>query len=70
MRNDVTDCVLLASTQPTASGQALGILTLNRPKALNALNLELITALRSQLLAWHQDPNIVAVWLQGSDKAL
>ena len=70
MRNDVTDCVLLASTQPTASGQALGILTLNRPKALNALNLELITALRSQLLAWQQDPNIVAVWLQGSDKAL
>ena len=37
---------------------------------MNALNLALITALRSQLLAWQQDHNIVAVWLQGSDKAL
>ena len=70
MSNDVTDSVLLASTLPTASGQSLGILTLNRPKALNSLNLELITALRSQLLAWQQDANIVAIWLQGSDKAL
>ena len=39
MSNDVTDSVLLASTLPTASGQSLGILTLNRPKALNSLNL-------------------------------
>ena len=70
MNTDVSDSVLLASTLPTASGQAIGILNLNRPKALNALNLALITALRSQLLAWQQDHNIVAVWLQGSDKAL
>ena len=70
MSIDVNDSVLLATTLPTASGQHLGILTLNRPKALNALNLNLIQALRAQLSAWQHDANIVAVWLQGSDKAL
>ena len=70
MSIDVNDSVLLATTLPTASGQHLGILTLNRPKALKALNLTLIQALRAQLSAWQHDDNIVAVWLQGSDKAL
>lgn len=70
MQATVLEPVLLSQQLPTASGQYIGVLTLNRPKALNSLNLQLIAALRTQLQQWQADNNIVAVWLQGSDKAL
>lgn len=44
----------------------LGRLTLNRPKAFNALNLEMINTLLHQLDVWARDPNIVMVWLEGA----
>lgn len=48
----------------------LGLITLNRPQALNALNLEMIKAIQQQLLTWQIDPSIHAVVLQSSsDKA-
>lgn len=65
-----TEPILQAHTKALSRDTALGILTLNRPKALNSLNLELIAALRQQLQAWQQDPTIGAIWLQGNDKAL
>ena len=46
----------------------LGILTLNRPKALNALSLEMIRAITSQLLAWRTDPDVGAVLLRGANR--
>ncbi|BBM01852.1 enoyl-CoA hydratase/isomerase family protein [Microbulbifer sp. GL-2] len=50
---------------------ALAIATLNLPKALNALNLQMIDLLSSQLDAWAKDDEIAAVWIDGSgDKAL
>ena len=46
----------------------LGILTLNRPKALNALSLEMIRAITAQLLAWRADPEVGAVLLRGANR--
>lgn len=38
-----------------------GVITLNRPAALNALTLEMIRMIKPQLLAWRTDPAIQAV---------
>jgi len=46
----------------------LGILTLNRPRALNALSLEMIRLLTTQLLAWRDDPQVGAVLLRGANR--
>ena len=43
----------------------VGFLTLNRPKALNALTLPMIRALTAALLRWRDDPNIAAVAIRG-----
>ena len=48
---------------------AVGIITLNRPKALNALNAQLIDELNSALSAFQDDPAIGCVILAGSEKA-
>jgi enoyl-CoA hydratase len=42
----------------------IGMITLNRPKALNALNFSMFKALLAQLLAWQADDNIHAVVIQ------
>ena len=47
----------------------LGILTLNRPQALNALSLEMLRAITGQLLAWREDPQVGAVLLRGANRA-
>ncbi|MDP3532659.1 MAG: enoyl-CoA hydratase/isomerase family protein [Alphaproteobacteria bacterium] len=48
----------------------LGILTLNRPKALNALNYAMIKTLTKQLKVWADDNSIKAVLVKGAgDKA-
>lgn len=44
----------------------LGVVTLNRPKALNALNLEMIQALSPKLDAWARDEAIRAVVIRGA----
>ncbi|HSI40830.1 MAG TPA: enoyl-CoA hydratase [Xanthobacteraceae bacterium] len=47
----------------------VGLVTLNRPKALNALNGALIAELGAALDAYEADPAIGAIVLTGSDKA-
>lgn len=48
----------------------IAIATLNNPKALNALSLDMIKLLHPQLVAWQQDASVKAIWLQGAgDKA-
>ena len=47
----------------------VGVLTLNRPKALNALNDALINQLTSALAAFDADPAIRCMVIIGSDKA-
>ncbi len=61
---------VLIETLPTDSGHLIGVLTLNDPKALNALSLEMCQLMIAQLDEWHDDENIVAILLKGSgDKA-
>jgi enoyl-CoA hydratase/carnithine racemase len=47
---------------------ALGCITLNRPRALNALSLPMIRALAAALLAWRDDPAVQAVAIRGMGK--
>jgi enoyl-CoA hydratase/carnithine racemase len=48
-----------------------GIITLDRPKALNSLSLDMVRALTAALLAWRQDEGVDAVVLaSSSEKAL
>lgn len=46
----------------------VGFITLNRPKALNALSLSMIRSLTHCLLAWRDAPVVAAVAIRGSSK--
>lgn len=46
-----------------------GLVTLNRPKALNALNAQLIEELNTALLVFENDPDIGCVVITGNEKA-
>ena len=46
----------------------LGLITLNRPKALNALSLAMVRELSHVLLTWQEDAAIKAVVVRGSNK--
>jgi len=41
----------------------IGRITLNKPKALNALDLDMVNAMLVQLQAWHDDTSIAAVFI-------
>ncbi len=43
-----------------------GVITLNRPDALNALTFEMVKRLRAQLLDWERSPAVSAVLIKGS----
>ena len=45
---------------------ALGLVTLNRPKALNALTLEMIHAMTARLEDWAGDPAVATVLIRGA----
>lgn len=44
----------------------LGVITLNRPQALNALTLEMVRELATVLRGWAHDPAVLGVMLRGS----
>ena len=46
----------------------VGCITLNRPRALNALSLGMVRDLMATLLAWQSDAQVLAVALRGSSK--
>lgn len=47
---------------------AIGLVMLNRPKALNALSLPMVQSLLAILQTWRDDPRVVAVAICGSNK--
>jgi len=50
--------------------EGVGVLTLNRPAALNALSLRMVREMQAQLSLWAADPDIRAVLVRGAgDKA-
>ncbi|MBM7455761.1 enoyl-CoA hydratase/carnithine racemase [Oceanisphaera litoralis] len=55
---------------PTGDGKRIGHIRLNAERSLNALTLEMIEQMLPTLTAWQQDPQLVAVLLDGAgDKA-
>ncbi|MBW8462109.1 enoyl-CoA hydratase/isomerase family protein, partial [Acidovorax sp.] len=46
----------------------VGFITLNRPRALNALSLSMVRDLMAILLAWQNDARVLAVAIRGSNK--
>ncbi|RRD43111.1 enoyl-CoA hydratase/isomerase family protein [Comamonadaceae bacterium OH3737_COT-264] len=46
----------------------VGFITLNRPKALNALSLGMVRELRRVLEAWKSDPAVLAIAIRGQGK--
>ena len=46
----------------------IGCITLNRPKALNALSLPMVRALTAALQRWQDDPQVLAVAVRGTGK--
>lgn len=61
---------VIFQTLGTLSGKSIGVVTLNIEKALNALTLDMVKAMRAQLTLWQSDDDIALVVLDGSgDKA-
>ncbi|MBY0545399.1 MAG: enoyl-CoA hydratase/isomerase family protein, partial [Gammaproteobacteria bacterium] len=62
------DAVLFETLE--GKGGAIGLITLNRPNALNALNWEMCKAIQENLRLWEKEPHIKAVVIRGAgDKA-
>ena len=57
----------IAEVQTSVVG-GIGLITLNRPKALNALSLPMVQSLLSTLQAWRDNPAVFAVAIRGSNK--
>jgi len=49
--------------------QQVGVLTLNRPEALNALNKKMMGEVKQVIQEWDADENVRAIVLTGSDKS-
>ena len=45
-----------------------GLITLNRPKALNALSLQMVRDITAALLVWRDDPAVLVVGIRGTNK--
>lgn len=69
MTNTMLDNSVLADDEVRCElrGQ-VGLITLNRPKALNALSLPMIRSLTQCLLTWRDDPRVRAVAIRGTSK--
>lgn len=67
MNLDATGTELKSDILVERRGSA-GLITLNRPKALNALSLQMVRDLTATLLAWRDDPAVLVVAIRGSNK--
>ena len=52
----------------TAVKAGIGKITLNRPEALNALNLSMVRDMTRALLDWQDNPKVEAVAIRGLSK--
>ncbi|MDN5666154.1 MAG: enoyl-CoA hydratase/isomerase family protein, partial [Psychrobacter sp.] len=68
--NTEQEASVLFNTEPTDFGHLIGIMTLNTPKSLNALSVDMCQLLAAQLEEWQADDQVVAIVLKGAgDKA-
>ncbi|MES2946855.1 MAG: enoyl-CoA hydratase/isomerase family protein [Pseudomonadota bacterium] len=64
---EVTNTEIKSDIQVERRGSA-GLITLNRPKALNALSLQMVRDLTATLLAFRDDPEVLLVAIRGTNK--
>ena len=67
MNAELTSSELKSDILVERRGSA-GLITLNRPKALNALTLQMVRDLTATLMAWRDDPAVLLVAVRGSNK--
>ncbi|MEZ7502763.1 enoyl-CoA hydratase/isomerase family protein [Psychrobacter sp. Arc29] len=68
--NTAQEASVLFNTEPTDCGHLIGVVTLNTPKSLNALSVDMCQLLAAQLEQWQADDQVVALVLKGAgDKA-
>ena len=53
------------STLPAKQG-VLGLIVLNRPRSLNALSFEMLTAMQRQLALWQKDDEVMAIVIKSA----
>lgn len=58
--------VVLFDSVATDCGCQIGIVTLNDPKALNALSVDMCKLIAKKLTEWHTNENVVAILLKGA----
>ncbi|MGE6474313.1 enoyl-CoA hydratase/isomerase family protein [Psychrobacter sp. NPDC078631] len=70
VNNAAQEAPVLFNTEPTDCGHLIGVMTLNTPKSLNALSVDMCQLLSAQLEQWQADEQVVAIVLKGAgDKA-
>lgn len=62
----MTEDALLLEEIPAGGGKRLAHVTLNAPKALNSLSLDMIRRLIPQLEAWDADPDVACIFIEGA----
>lgn len=62
----MTELAVIFDELPARDGGRIGIATLNAPRSLNALSLDMAHQLDAKLQSWAVDRSIVAVWLEGA----
>lgn len=65
---DIKAPEILFSEIPNNSATSIGLITLNRPEALNAINVTMIESLLKQLQLWQDAANIKAVIIEGTNE--
>ena len=69
--SETSEQPVLIETVASGNGYSIGIVTLNAPKSLNALTLEMVELLTPPLPDWQGDDSVACVVLRGSgDRAL
>ena len=66
MNNETELNEVLFETLAIGEGLQLGLITLNRPKSLNALTTSMCRLISEQLATWETDDSIVAIVLRGT----
>lgn len=70
LETELEEASVLFNLEPTDCGHSIGIMTLNAPKSLNALSVDMCQHLSQQLEQWQSDAKVVAIVLRGAgDKA-
>src|SRR5260370_33016624 len=66
---DMTYETIIVESHTLASGDKVGVIKLNRPQALNALNSDLVREVNDALDRFEADPQLGCTIITGSEKA-